>query len=63
MVPQQPCKNSVKAYKKALHKARAAYYATLIEENKNKNQVSLQHSSQVDRESHLHRTQYSSIPE
>ena len=28
-------KNSVNAYKKALHKARAAYYSTLIEENKN----------------------------
>ncbi|XP_053300289.1 uncharacterized protein LOC128459207 [Pleuronectes platessa] len=28
-------KNSVKEYKKALHKARAAYYSKLIEENKN----------------------------
>ena len=28
-------KNSVKVYKKALHKARAAYYSKLIEENKN----------------------------
>ena len=28
-------KNSVRVYKKALHKARAAYYSKLIEENKN----------------------------
>ena len=55
-------KNSVRVYKKALHKARAAYYSKLIEENKNNPRFLFSICSQADRESQLHRTQYSSIP-